>query len=126
MKYTTLIFDAFDTVIHINESKLPSLRVNGKMTPTTAPAAYEAYAELFGQLDFDVFYKVFSQSFAQVTARRRVDLKEILSPERFKVMLEMLGHPAAEITDAAVEKSTKAHMAPVQQSVEVRPEVLQV
>ena len=126
MKYNTLIFDAFDTVIQINESKLPTYTVNGKPRPTTAPAAHEAYSGLFGQLDFDVFHAAFSQSFSQVTTRRRADLKEVLSTERFRIMLEMLGHPASEITDAALETITRAHMAQLQQAFEVRPEVLRV
>ena len=123
MDYTTLIFDAFDTVIHINESKLPTHRVDGKTVPTTAPAAHAAYSAIFGKKEFDVFYDAFSQSYLQVTARRRVDLKEIVSQERFKIMLEFLGHPPSEITHDAVETITKAHMTLLQESFEVRPEV---
>jgi putative hydrolase of the HAD superfamily len=124
MDYTTLIFDAFDTVIHINESKLPTWQVNGKAVPTTAPAAHEAYCGIFGKKDFDVFYGAFSQSYLQVTARRRVDLKEILSQERFRIMLELLKHPYTEITDDAIETITKAHMQQLQESFEVRADVL--
>ena len=79
MNYTTLIFDAFDTVIHINTSKLPVLRIDGQDVSTTAPAAYDAYVELFGKMDFDVFYKAFSQSFTRVTTICRGNLKEIFS-----------------------------------------------
>src|SRR6516162_6989983 len=124
MDYTTLIFDAFDTVIHINESKLPTYRVGGKNVPTTAPAPHSAYSTIFCKKEFDVFYDAFSQSYHKVTVRRRIDLKEIVSQERFKIMLELLGHPANEITDEAVETITKAHMAQLQESFEVRPEVL--
>ena len=126
MNYNTLIFDAFDTVIHINESRLPTHRVDGKTVPTTAPAVHRAYSALFGKLDFDAFYAAFSQSYNQITARRRVDLREIPSQERFKIMLDLLGHPAAEITDDAVETITKAHMAQLEESFEVRPETVQV
>jgi len=126
MNYTTLIFDAFDTIIHINTSRLPKLRIDGKEVPTTAPAAYDAYADLFGKIDFDEFYRAFSQSFSRVTTLRRADLKEILSQTRFVMMLELLGHPASEITDAAVEKITRAHMRQLQDSFEVRPEALEV
>src|SRR5262249_23913692 len=99
MNYTTLIFDAFDTVIHINTSKLPKLRINGQEVSTTAPAVYDAYTRLFGKLSFDDFYRAFSQSFLQVTAQRRLDLKEILSQQRFRMMLGMLGHGEAEVTE---------------------------
>lgn len=126
MNYTTLIFDAFDTVIHINTSKLPTLRIDGREIPTTAPATYDAYTELFSKIDFDVFYQAFSQSFTRVTALRRVDLKEILSQERFKLMLKLLGHPESEVTDLAVEKITRAHMGQLQESFEVHPETLEV
>jgi HAD superfamily hydrolase (TIGR01509 family) len=126
MNYTTLIFDAFDTVIHINTAKLPKLRIDGQEVSTTAPAAYAAYQELFEKTDFDVFYRAFSQSFTQVTARRRVDLKEIVSQERFTIMLEMLGHNAPGLNTDAVEKITRAHMRQLQESFEVRPATLQV
>jgi FMN phosphatase YigB (HAD superfamily) len=126
MNYTTLIFDAFDTVIHINTAKLPKLRVDGQEVPTTAPAAYDAYAELFAKIPFDDFYRAFSQSFTQVTALRRADLKEILSQQRFRIMLELLGHTEPEITDVALEHITRAHMRLLRESFEVRPQVIQV
>jgi HAD superfamily hydrolase (TIGR01549 family) len=129
MNYTTLIFDAFDTVIHINTSKLPTVRIDGQEVSTTAPAVYDAYLELFGKIDFDVFYRAFAQSFKRVTALRRADLKEILSQERFRMMLDLLGHSQAVVSDTAtdaVEKITRAHMRELQQSFEVRSETLQV
>jgi len=126
MNYTTLIFDAFDTVIHINTAKLPMLHIDGQAVPTTAPAVYDAYTELFGKINFDVLYSAFSQSFARVTTSRRADLKEILSQQRFKIMLELLGHSQQDLTDAAVEKITKAHMRQLQGSFEVRDAAIKV
>ena len=126
MNYTTLIFDAFDTVIHINTAKLPNLHVDGQDVPTTAPAAYDAYVELFGKISFDAFYRAFSQSFTRVTTLRRADLREILSQQRFRIMLELLAQPEPAITDAALEHITRAHMRLLRESFEVRPEVLQV
>ena len=126
MHYTTLIFDAFDTIVHIDESKLPTHRVAGKTITTTAPAVHAAYTNLFRKLDFDVFYSAFSQSYIQVTTRRRGNLKEISSQERFRTMLDLLGHPVHEITDNAIETITKAHMAQLSESFEVRPETIEV
>jgi putative hydrolase of the HAD superfamily len=126
MDYSTLIFDAFDTTIHINESKLPTYQVNGKAVPTTAPAAHAAYAQLFGKLEFDAFYDAFSQSYMQTTMRRRADLREIPSQERFKIMLGLLGHASDEITDEVVETITKAHMSLLEDTFEVRPETVEV
>jgi putative hydrolase of the HAD superfamily len=126
MHYTTLIFDAFDTVVHIDESKLPTHRVDGKAVPTTAPAVHAVYMSLFRKLDFEVFYNAFSQSYIQATVKRRGDLKEISSQQRFKTMLDLLGHPSHEITDQVIETITKAHMAQLSESFEVRPETIEV
>jgi len=126
MNYTTLIFDAFDTVIHINSSKLPTIRVEGREVSTTAPAAYEAYTSIYGKTDFDVFYSAFSQSFTWATEQRRVDLKEILSQRRFQMMLETLGHKEEEMSSASIETITRAHMQQLQESFEVRRETVEV
>src|SRR5437879_13874764 len=103
MHYNTLIFDAFDTVIHINESKLPFHRTDGKAVPTTAPAVHRAYSQLFHKLDFDVFYAAFSQSYNQVTTQRRADLKEITSQKRFKIIICLLGDASHEDTNEAIQ-----------------------
>src|ERR1043166_6004668 len=126
MHYTTLIFDAFDTIININESKLPSHRIDGSSVPTTAPAVHAAYTNIFRKLDFDVFYRAFSQSYVQAASKRRADLKEVSTQQRFKTMLDLLGHPSHEITDDVIETITKAHMAQLSESFEVRAETIEV
>jgi len=126
MHYNTLIFDAFDTVVHIDWSKLPTHRVNGRVIQTTAPVVHAKYTELFRQTDFDVFYAAFSQSHREVTARRRLDLREIPCQERFRIMLDLLGHSDGDVTDDAIETLTRAHMGRLQEAFEVRPETLEV
>lgn len=126
MDYTTLIFDAFDTVVHINNAKLPTCRVNGQAVQTTAPAVYETYVQQFGKLDFDVFYRAFSQSSAEVKELRRTELREIRNQERFRVLLRMLGQDADHAEPALLDSLTMAHMDQLQQTFEVRPETLEV
>jgi FMN phosphatase YigB (HAD superfamily) len=126
MDYSTLIFDAFDTVVHINESKLPTYSIDGTLVHTTAPAVHAAYIEHFGKLDFDVFYRAFSQSFTKVNALRHSDLREIPSQERFQVMLGILGHDTPGIDAGILLRLTEAHMAQLRQAFEVRPETVQV
>lgn len=132
MNYNTLIFDAFDTVIHINLSKLPPCRVNGKVLHTTAPAVHKTYMKHFGEVEFDVFYNAFSQSFLKVREVRRTELREVRSQERFRELLRLLGHEMGDIdgadgADAAIlDALTTAHMDQLQRTFEVRPETLEV
>ena len=126
MDYSTLIFDAFDTVVHINNSKLPTHRVNGDVIPTTAPAVHATYTAQFGKLDFDVFFAAFAQSFLDVAKLRRTNLREIPSEERFRLMLRLLGHEAGQIKPEIVERLTVAHMGQLEQAFEVWPETIEV
>ncbi len=126
MHYNTLIFDAFDTIVHINRDKLPTRNVGGKSVQTTATAVYEAYCGRFGKLDFDVFYDAFSQSFALVSEVRRKEWKEIPSQERMRRLLRVLGHPADGMPSELLDSLTEAHMSLLEETFEVRPQTLEV
>ena len=126
MHYTTLIFDAFDTVVHINRDKLPTREIDGKPVQTTAPAVHEAYTAVFGKLDFDVFYRAFSQSFQEVSELRRTEFKEIRSQDRMRILLRVLGHEADGTPPEILDDLTKAHMGQLEESFEVRQETLEV
>lgn len=126
MNYSTLIFDAFDTVVHINRDKLPSRRIDGKPVQTTATAVHEAYSAHFGKLDFDVFYRAFSQSFEEVSEVRRTEWREIRSQERMRILLRVLGHEAEKVPGEILDTLTRAHMDQLEETFEVRPETLEV
>ena len=126
MNYNTLIFDAFDTVVHINLNKLPMCEVDGKEVQSTAPAVHEAYCARFGKLDFDVFFRAFSQSFAEVVQIRRSEWKEVRSQDRMRALLRILGHPAEGMPQEILESMTEAHMRLLEETFEVRPETLEV
>jgi putative hydrolase of the HAD superfamily len=126
MNYSTLIFDAFDTVVHINRAKLPTCEVNGRPIHTTAAAIHEVYTRHFGKLHFDVFYGAFSQSFLEVSEIRRTEHREIQSQERFRLLLQMLGHDTRHMPFEILDSLTRAHMDQLQESFEVRPETLEV
>src|ERR1700755_1003424 len=102
-QYTTLLFDAFDTVVHIDRTKLPLCEIMGQQVRTTAPAVYEIYTRTAGETGFDVFYDAFSQSSKEIEQRRREHLREITVHERFSVLLDRLEHAPDEDRDRLVD-----------------------
>ena len=123
--YTTLIFDAFDTVVHVNRKKLPPYQCNGETIHTTAFAVHDAYVRQFENIDFDVLYRAFVESFTDIQEMRRGDFREIASQERFRAMLRRLGKPAEQIPFEALDCLTQAHMNQLQDALEVRPETIE-
>lgn len=122
--YTTLIFDAFDTVVHINRAQLPIYQVNGQTVHTTARAVHSTYERHFGNIEFDAFYRAFIDSYEEVEQAREAELKEIASQERFRTMLRLLGQDAGNADRRVLDELTLSHMDQLQQVFEVRPETL--
>ena len=120
--YSTLIFDAFDTVIHINRQRLPEHKAGAGTAHTTAPRVHPVYEEEAGRLAFEDFLSAFRESFAEANRRRRADFREIRSPDRFRIMLELLGKDIDAFSQDFPERLARTHMEGLQEALEIRPE----
>lgn len=119
--YTTLIFDAFDTLIHFNRDELAECRVGDRTVFTTAPAIHAMYEQEAGPVDFERFVDAFFESFAEVS-RRSSDLREVSSPDRFRIMMELLGKNVDDLAEDFPDRLTATHMDRLERAMEVRPE----
>lgn len=124
--YSTLIFDAFDTVIHIERSRLPRHVIGDSFGHSTAPRVYEAYAAEAGTPRFAEFVAAFLESSAEAYRRRRANLREISSPDRFRIMLELLETDPEDCPADFPERLAKVHMETFQAALEIRPDSLQL
>ena len=120
--YSTLIFDAFDTVIHIDRKQLPEHRVGERIMHTTASKVHPVYEEEAGPLAFEDFLNAFRGSFAEANRRRQADFREIPSADRFRIMLELLGKDIDAFSPDFPERLARSHMENLQSALEIRPE----
>ena len=90
-RYSTLILDAFDTLIHIDRSKLFEHRARNRSIQTTAPKVHEFFEKEVGKIDFERFVEGFLGSGNEANRRRKANSREIPSADRFSIMLDMLG-----------------------------------
>ena len=119
--YSTLIFDAFETLIHFNNDKLTECRVRGQTVFTTAPAIHAMYEEDAGPVDFERFVEAFFESFREA-GRRAADLREVPCPDRFRIMLELLGKDPDSLAEDFPDRLATTHMSQLEPAMEVRPE----
>ena len=120
--YSTLIFDAFDTVIHIERERLPEHKIGNSTGHTTAPKVYEVYTKEDENLGFQDFVSGFLESSAEAYRRRKVDLREIPSADRFRIMLELLGTDAGRAPSDLAERLAETHMEHFGPALDIRPE----
>ena len=120
--YSTLIFDAFDTVIHIDRERLPRHNIGEAIVHTTAPKVYEVYTQEDGELRFEEFVDAFLESSAEAYRRRKANLREIPSADRFRIMLELLEKDVAGFAPDFPERLAETHMEHFGPALEIRPE----
>lgn len=125
-RYSTLLFDAFDTVIEVRRSTLPAHDVDGRRVHSTASAVHERYQSRFGEIPFDRFYRAFSSSFERTERQRLSDDREIPSQRRFALMLELLGHSPSDGPADVLEELAATHMAKLGEALVIAEETLEV
>ena len=121
-RYTTLILDAFDTLVHIDWSRIPTENIDGQPVLTTARAVYPVYVERLGNIDFATFYRAQRASYEEAERRRAAGFREVTSQDRFRIMAEMLGQAPQGLETEFFDRLAAAHMDRLFLAMEIRPE----
>lgn len=122
--YTTLLLDAFDTVIHVDWSRVPLEEIDGERVMTTARAVYPVYAGRFGPVDFAAFYRAHRQSYEEAERLRALEFREISSQDRFRIMARLLGQDPSCAETEVFDRLAAAHMGQLSAAMEIRPDNL--
>ncbi len=109
-KYSTVIFDLFDTIVDFNFSHLPTIELKGLRSRTTSKEVYEVFAKYYPEIDFAKFYDPFIESYHEFQEMKLKEYKEFPNRERFKLMLDKMDLPPAGDEDRLIEKMVLAHM----------------
>ena len=109
-KYSTVIFDLFDTIVNFNFSHLPSIEVRGLRSRTTSTKVYEVFAQYYPEIEFVEFYDPFIESYHQFQKMKLKEFKEFPNRERFKLMLSKMDLREIKNRDQLLEDMVLAHM----------------
>ncbi|GBC78135.1 Pyrimidine 5'-nucleotidase YjjG [bacterium HR08] len=106
--YRAILFDLFDTVVDFHAERLPQVRIGEQTLFSTSGVVYDVLREYAPHIAFDAFYDAFRESWRQIEARRKAELREYPSPVRFRRLLELLQLEA--LPEDVVERLVRAHM----------------
>ena len=109
-KYSTVIFDLFDTIVNFNFSHLPSIEVRGLRSRTTSTEVYEVFAQYYPEIEFVEFYDPFIESYHQFQKMKLKEFKEFPNRKRFKLMLSKMDLREIRNRDQLLEDMVLAHM----------------
>lgn len=117
-KYSTVLFDLFNTLVMFEPSFLSPVTRDGKTWNTTARDVFSETKESLEGMEFDDFYEPFAQSHREIMDLRKKDMREYPSRKRFEIFVERAG---LEKNPATVNRLVHSHMKSLQRAM-VYPE----
>jgi FMN phosphatase YigB (HAD superfamily) len=109
MRYSTVLFDLFDTLVLFDRDRLPEVRVNGKTARSTAGRLHEVLQSYVPQVDLPRFVEALLSSWQEAERIRSSTHREVSAPERFQVCVRLLGLDPSSLHPDAIEALLAAH-----------------
>jgi len=120
-RYTTVLFDLFDTLVRFDRRRLPTLHINGRDVRSSVAALYPIAASALPGVTLEAFYEAFYWSYDEAERRRADDHREISARDRFAIFYRRLGVEPASVPDGLTERLLVAHMGCLAEAADAVP-----
>ena len=77
-KYSTIIFDLFDTIVNFNFNHLPTIELKGLRSRTTSTEVFEVFRQYYPEVEFEEFYDPFIEQVSVYSASGAITNTPIL------------------------------------------------
>jgi len=109
-KYSTIIFDLFDTIVNFNFNHLPTIELKGLRSRTTSTEVFEVFRQYYPKIEFEEFYDPFIESYHEFQEIKSKEFREFPNRERFKLMLSKMNLGSIKNQDELANEMVLAHM----------------
>jgi FMN phosphatase YigB (HAD superfamily) len=126
-RFTTVLFDMFDTLVRLDRERLPRVRIKGREVASSVGEIFPAAAEGLPGVSVEAFYDAFLASYRDAEERRGPDHREVTAFERFGFCYGRLGLDPGSIPQAFTEELIEIHskcLASVAEPLPGRPVLL--
>jgi FMN phosphatase YigB (HAD superfamily) len=107
--YDAVLFDLFDTLVHFERTRLPRIRIDGRVLHSTAGQLYEVFRGYADQIELSAFVDALLWSWEEAERLRGLDHREVPAPERFALMFRRLGLEPEAIPEPLVRALLETH-----------------
>ena len=83
MAYTSVFFDLFDTLVHFDRDRLPTVEINGKTVRSTVAYLHAVLAAHAPDVTIERCYAALQASWQEAERLRAIDHREVPARERF-------------------------------------------
>jgi FMN phosphatase YigB (HAD superfamily) len=121
-KYSTIIFDLFDTIVNFNFNHLPAIDLKGLRSRTTSIEVFEVFRQYYPEVEFEEFYDPFIESYHEFLEIKSIEFKEFPNRDRYILMLNKMGLASIDQKNSLIDKMVLAHMNGLASCVELPKE----
>jgi putative hydrolase of the HAD superfamily len=103
-RYTAIFFDLFDTLVHFDRERLPTIEVHGKVVRSTAGCLHEVLRAHAPAVTLPACYDALLASWHEAERQRAIDHREVGAPERFRDFFTRLAlEPAPGVAQSLID-----------------------
>jgi putative hydrolase of the HAD superfamily len=110
MRYTTVLFDLFDTLVRFDRTRLPTAHIRGREVRSSVARLYPAALAVVPGVTLEVFYEAIIWSYGEAERRRAEDHREITARDRFDLCFERLGVAPPTVPRQVTDELLTTHM----------------
>lgn len=107
--FQAIFFDLFDTLVHFDRTRLPEIRVNGRVIHSTAGLLHPILAEAAPHVDLEAFLDAVFWSWQQAEKVREEEGREISASMRFTSIFDRLGLDPGSLPEGLIERILETH-----------------
>jgi len=110
VRYSTILFDMFDTLVQFDRSRLPAVRIGDREVRSSVAELHALAAPVLGNLDLATFYEGFLWAYQEAERLRAAAHREVPARERFELVYRRVGVNPATVPAHLTERLLDAHM----------------
>lgn len=103
-----VFFDLFDTLIRIDDSRLPVVKVDGRRIPTTVPIVHEAHLAP-RDVPRDAFVSALREAVTEISQEKRRNTDEVPALERWRRVVSKLSLDGGTEGETLAADLTESH-----------------
>jgi FMN phosphatase YigB (HAD superfamily) len=108
-RYAAVLFDLFDTLLHLDPERLPVVEVSGRTVRSSVGRLHPIVKSHAPAVTVEALYDALRASWREAERLRAVDHREVTAPQRMNDMLRRLAVDPAGCPSGFVEALLNAH-----------------
>ena len=117
MSYHAVLFDLFDTLVLFDRTRLPEVRLDGKVIRSTAGHLHRAFRPFAPGVELADFVEALMWSWQEAERMRGETHREVAAPERLRLLIGRLGLEVAALAPEAIPALLATHMRELSKAV---------